>query len=203
MEFRDAKMTIVVLTEEMDLESLRFVTVRFREQKNKQKSEKRTQGRTNDALLDPVLSMARAVLRVKRKVDNWNRETELCTVGRKSNELRVTEKVVLQTLRMVCRIYGGSGHFGFNEDEIGNKSLRAGAAMAMFLSKRRYSEVAMKFLGRWRSTAFMDYIRPQAMESTSDTAAHMVNHTVTDLAGDDTDNANNLGNKIAVLRIDF
>ena len=200
VEFRDATMTLVVLTEETDLDSLMFVTVRFREQKNKQKSQKRTQGRTNDPVLDPVLRLARAVLRIKRKVEDWNGDTELCTIGRKSNETRISDKLVLETLRMVCRIHGSNGCFGFKPEEIGNKSLRSGAAMAMFLSKKGYGEVAIKFLGRWRSMAFMDYIRPQAMEATSDTAAHMVNHTVTDLSSIDTDG---LGNRIAVLRIDY
>lgn len=65
--------------------------------------------------------------------------------------------------------------------------------MAIALSEERYGEAMIQFLGRWRSTAFMDYIRPEVMEMTCDVASGMVDHTITDLNDD----------HIAVLQLDF
>jgi len=48
---------------------------------------------------------------------------------------------------------------GFIIDNIGSHSLRAGGAMAMFLSKR--DTIAIQKAGRWTSTTFLDYIHNQ------------------------------------------
>ena len=64
--------------------------------------------------------------------------------------------------------------------------------MALALSQRNYSEMKIMILGRWRSNAFMAYIRPQIIELTSNLAEDMV-----DLSGTD---ANNQGDE---MRLDF
>ena len=50
-------------------------------------------------------------------------DTDLCTIGTKPNRLKITDKIVLETIRSVCELYGGKANFGFAPDEIGNKSL--------------------------------------------------------------------------------
>jgi hypothetical protein len=99
---------------------------------------------------------------------------------------------VLETIRDVCRIYGGKKTFGFDPPEIGNKSLRSGAAMALALSHRNHSEMKIMIVGRWRSFAFMAYIRPQIIELTSNLAEDMIGVSGTD--------ATNQGEE---MRLDF
>ena len=59
-------------------------------------------------------------------------------------------------------MFGGESFFGFHPHEIGNRSIRPGAAMALFLSD--HSPAKIMILGRWKSDAFLDYIRPQVLE---------------------------------------
>ena len=49
--------------------------------------------------------------------------------------------------------------------DLDTKSVRSGGAMALFMMG--YSPEKIMILGRWSSTAFMDYIRPQTLEWTS------------------------------------
>lgn len=190
--FRDVNMNIMEVNCEEDLNRARYVTLRFRDQKNGDKFDMRTQGRTKRADLDPVLRLGWAVLRIRRRVIGWDDDTDLCTIGTTPNRLRITDKLVLETIREVCRIYGGKKTFGFDPQEIGNKSLRSGAAMALALSRKNHSDMRIMILGRWRSYAFMAYIRPQIIELTSNLAEDMVDSSVTD--------ATNQGEE---MRLDF
>ena len=65
-------------------------------------------------------------------------------------------------LRPTCRLFGGKEAFGFNPEDIGSKSIRPGAAMAIFLSNRAAARIMC--LGRWKPAAFLAHIRPQALE---------------------------------------
>ena len=64
----------------------------------------------------------------------------------------------------MCRLHGGVKRFGFHPEEIGNRSIRSGAAMALFLND--VSSDKIMILGRWKSKAFLDYIRPQVVQWT-------------------------------------
>lgn len=110
--FRDKRKTVITVDNEDDLKKAKYVTVRFREQKNGTKSECRTQGITGDKILDPVIRLGYAVLRIKRRVKDWDPDTQLCTIGEVANRLRITEEIALQTIRDVCRIYGGKSVLG-------------------------------------------------------------------------------------------
>ena len=67
----------------------------------------------------------------------------------------------------------GEPFFGFDPHEIGNRSIRPGAAMALFLSD--HSPAKIMILGRWKSDAFLDYIRPQVLEWTHSRSEDMSN----------------------------
>ena len=157
--------------------------IRFRDQKSGEKNEKRTQGRgQRHPILDPVTRLGSAIVRLKNRVEGWDENTDLCTIGRQPNLLRLTDEMTLATLRSVCRLYGGAKTFGFGPEEIGNKSLRSGAAMSLVLSKKNHTTFKIQILGRWKSEAFMRYIRPQVLELTSDLAEDMLGEdTMTDL----------------------
>jgi hypothetical protein len=179
--FRTDDKKEIEIQDETDLGKAKYVTLRFRDQKNGDKHDKRTQGKTGKKELDPVNRIGWAVLRIKRRVTDWNGDTEICTVGTVSNRLRITDQIALETVRHICQMYGGRKAFGFSPGEIGNKSLRSGAAMALALSPKNHSEMRIMILGRWRSNAFMAYIRPQIIELTSNLAEDMVDKSGTDL----------------------
>ena len=63
--------------------------------------------------------------------------------------------------------------FGFDPADIGNKSIRSGAAMALFL--QNVSSTRIMLLGRWASEAFLVYIRPQVLEWTNNMSRDMIN----------------------------
>ena len=181
LRFLKTRTREVEIDEGTDLSKVKYVSITFRDQKNGRKMETRTQGRTGDPVFDPVLRLASAVRRIKRNVSDWKRDTDICTIGKRANVLRLTDKIVLETIRSVCRIGGGKDAFGFGPDEIGNRSLRSGAAMTLALSKKNWNSIQIMILGRWNSDAFMRYLRPQVLELTSDMAADMIEISGTDL----------------------
>ena len=87
--------------------------------------------------------------------------------------MTVSNTFLRRFLRSTCRLFGGSAAFGFDPLEIGNKSIRSGAAMALFLADHSPSKIMI--LGRWLSDAFLDYIRPQVLEWTNNMSTDMVN----------------------------
>ena len=115
-----------------------FVWVLFEEQKNAEKCKARTQERLGDAKLCPVQSFAWAVQRVRKFVPSANENTPLCSIrcrpAYKSNF--ITNTYTLKLLREKCALGGGRKTFGFDPKEIGNKSIRSGAAMSLLLTRR-------------------------------------------------------------------
>jgi hypothetical protein len=83
----------------------------------------------------------------------------------------ITTTFIKNILRTTCRLFGGQSEFGFEPSEIGTKSIRSGAAMALFLAD--VSTAKIMILGRWSSDAFLDYIRPQVLEWTSSMSRDM------------------------------
>ena len=70
-------------------------------------------------------------------------------------------------------MFGGEKTFGFHPHELGNRSIRSGAAMSLFL--RDHSPAKIMILGRWKSDAFLVYIRPQVLEWTHSMSEEMTN----------------------------
>ena len=185
--FRDRRKNAIDIDSWDDVQKACYVTITFRDQKNGEKGERRTQGRTGDEILDPVVRLGSAVLRLKRKMAVAQPTTELCNVGREDGVERLSARIILQSLKFVCNNYGGKKEFGFTAGSVGNKSLRSGAAMSLALSPKNYSTMKIMVLGRWKSDKFMRYIRPQVLELTSGLAGDMVDADFVDL-GDDNDN---------------
>jgi hypothetical protein len=67
-------------------------------------------------------------------------------------------------------MFGGKRTFGFHPHEIGNRSIRSGATMALFL--KDHSTAKIMILGRWSSNAFLVYI--QVLEWTNNMSRDMV-----------------------------
>jgi hypothetical protein len=85
--------------------------------------------------------------------------------------LFISNTFTKKTIRTTCAIFGSKATFGFEPHEIGNKSIRSSAAMALFLANVPTAKIMI--LGRWSSDAFLVYIYPQVLEWTSDMSRDM------------------------------
>jgi len=169
--FRDANLTVIAHDEDILLAE--FVTLVFEDQKNGKRLERRTQRRTSDPSLCPVLRLGRAVLRTLRFWIGANANTCLCVTS--SNEVRsdfVTSELTLQIIRQTCIQNNSVEEFGFDQTEVGNKSIRSAATMALFMKNTHPTRIMI--LGRWRSTTFLEYIRAQTLEWTSNKSEVMI-----------------------------
>jgi hypothetical protein len=134
-----------------------YVTIIFVDQKSGKKMDARTQQQTGLPLLCPVRRFVSLVQRIRRLVPNANDTTAISTIVINDSTLHITSTYVRTQLRLTCRTFGGKAVFGFDAHEIGNKSIRSGAAMALFLTNTHTDRIMI--LGRWASNAFLAYIR--------------------------------------------
>jgi hypothetical protein len=151
-----------------------YVTITFVDQKNGKKMDTRTQPRSDDECLCPVLRFVSIVQRVLRTVPNAGPATQINTIYSNSRKttVHITSDYIRERLRHTCKAFGGKATFGFDPHEIGNKSIRSGAAMALFL--QNISSDRIMILGRWDSEAFLVYIRPQVLEWTNNMSKSMI-----------------------------
>jgi hypothetical protein len=172
--FRNRARRIIPHNDKHLLEQAEFVTVTWRNQKNGKRLDSRTQRRTLDPLLCPTLRLGRAVQRVLHNVPEPTTYTLLCALYNKTTKqtTHLQDEFTLNLLRSTCAMFGGQTTFGFHPHEIGNRSIRSGAAMALFL--KDHSTAKIMILGRWSSDAFLAYIRPQVLEWTNNMSRDMV-----------------------------
>jgi hypothetical protein len=154
------------------LDRAEYVTIIFVSQKNGKKMDLRTQRRTGDPILCPVLRYGSVVRRLLRQNPLASKDTPLNTVHIGAQIGTITNDYVRNLLRTTCSSFGGKETFGYSSTEIGNKSIRSGAAMSLFLSN--VSTARIMLLGRWSSDAFLAYIRPQVLEWTSNMSKSMI-----------------------------
>jgi hypothetical protein len=149
-----------------------YVTVTFVNQKNGRKMDSRTQRRTKDRTLCPVIRYATQVRRILRTIPTATGTTKVNTIALNGKLGLITNTYILNLLRNTCYSFGGKKTFGFEPNEIGNKSIRSGAAMALFIND--ISTAKIMILGRWSSDAFLVYIRPQVLEWTNNMSREMI-----------------------------
>ena len=101
---------------------------------------------------------------MRKFVKNNNDNTLLCTFLRGRLAKFITQDYCLNFVRKICQTYGGVEHFGFHKEEIGNRSICLGAAMALFLNDHSLDKIMN--LGRCNSKSFLDYICPQVVQWT-------------------------------------
>ena len=69
----------------------------------------------------------------------------------------------------------GEASLGFRPDEIGTHSIRSGGAMAYYLVPN-IKESTIMFIGRWKSNAFLAYIRDQVDKFRTGLTTHIVSN---------------------------
>ena len=146
------------------------VSITFEMQKNDMKHETVTQWATNDLVMCPVRAWAAIVSRIL-KYKGATEETHVSAVWRKKKIEYIDATTVISALQVAVKAYGESA-LGIEAHEIGTHSLRSGAAMAMYLGGCPVYSIML--IGRWRSTAFLQYIRKQIAEFTFDVSQKML-----------------------------
>ena len=159
---------------ESDLVKADTVSITYRTQKNGDRGVTVTQHRTKakpQTGLCPVRALAELVSRISvyaLDVNPWKdvatRPMNLVASSASGTQVTtITSGEVLRHLRAAAIQYG-EGRLGFPASRIGTHSLRAGAAMAMFLAG--VPAETIQLIGRWRSQTFMRYIRIQVQQMT-------------------------------------
>jgi hypothetical protein len=156
------------------LEIAEDVTITFVNQKNGIKMDSQTQRQTKDPLLCPVLRHGTQVQRILRTaLPGATGYTKINTIAIKGNAGLITSAYVLELLRATCLSFGGKAVFGFSPEEVGNKSMRLGAVMALVFIKDVPAAKIM-ILCRWSSDALLANIHPQVLEWTNNMSREMI-----------------------------
>lgn len=157
----------------------KFVSICFNDQKSGKKDETRTHQQTNDPIMCPVKAWTRIVLRLQQAVTttamsdpsvNLFIDTS-SSIGKQTHFF--SQASANNLLRFSCKAKPEL-FFGYDHRNIGTHSIRAGAAMALFLAAEHPSKIMI--LGRWSSDAYLLYIRPQVQEWTSHMSTSMITH---------------------------
>ena len=159
---------------DLDLTSADMVRIRFIFQKNDKRDVCIHMFRSGDKELCPVIAWAKTVQRV-RKISGSTDNSEVCLFqnekSAKPDLLRADH--VRTKLRAIVELIGKE-KLGFDKNDIGLHSIRAGGAMAMFLSGT--SIIIIQRVGRWSSEAFLEYIREQVESFTLGVSRKMLKY---------------------------
>jgi hypothetical protein len=170
--FRTASRRVLLHRDPKLLHHAHFVTIVFEDQKNGKKMDARTHSRSGHKFLCPVLRWGSAVQRIIATIPNWTESTTLCSTVLDAEPIEIGNAFVRKLLRHTCSTFGGFKTFGFDPHEIGNKFLRSGAAMSLFLMDHPPAKIMI--LGRWSSDAFLVCIRPQVLKWTNNMSCDMI-----------------------------
>jgi hypothetical protein len=154
-----------------DIYKAETVAIIFRDQKNRHKMATRTNWRTKDPTACPVTAWAKIATRV--------RDTPGCTDNTLVYSFRsptgsvsgVSSDMLIKQLRRAAT-HVGSDALGYAPHEIGTHSIRSGAAMALVLSGHQAWQIMLA--GRWRSSAFLLYVREQVQAFSKGVSNRMI-----------------------------
>jgi hypothetical protein len=154
-----------------------FVSITFVSQKNGKRMETITQHRTTNGPICPVVSWVFTVCRIL----GYDKTTVKTTVNTFFDTTTgklgwITAKQSRECLRSTVRIIG-QHKLGIDLNRVGTHSLRTSCAMLMYLAKTRTATIML--LGRWKSDAFLLYLRKQVKEFTSGVSDMMVHQAPT------------------------
>jgi hypothetical protein len=149
------------------------VTITFEFQKKQDQHDQVTHSRSKDDKICPVTAAAAIVKRLRAM--GATEETSIYKYQDKNGVTRdMTNTVALRFLRSFIKTVDPA--YGIAERDIGIHSIRASAAMAMYMNGISTSTIML--LGRWSSDAFLLYIRKTVEEFSNDVAAKMISNRV-------------------------
>ena len=135
-----------------------LVMITFEFQKNNIRNRTVHMFKTGDPVLCPVVAWATTVQRILRTVPDFSGDTKISSYYENGTVRDTDSNIIRARLRAIVALIGEEV-LGFTKDDVGLHSIRSGGAMAMFLSS--VSEIIIQRVGRWESTAFLEYIREQ------------------------------------------
>ena len=148
----------------------RSASLTFTTQKNGVPNEVIKLGRSGDPYCCPTLAIIRRVLHLRS--NKAPPHTPLARVYLASGTTRsVKPSDITSHLRCAVRFLGFG--LGFTADEVSARSLRAGGAMALLVSK--VDTDIIQLLGRWRSDEMLRYLHLTAEPIMRDFATKMLN----------------------------
>lgn len=141
------------------------VLITFRNQKNGEKMETVSASKTGKDLC-PCLAAIRLVKRI-RSYENVNEQTQINVFSLNGKLFVVKNTDILRKLKAVVKIMGEED-LGVKPKDIGLHSLRASYALILALMGAEDSKIML--LGRWKSDAFLKYIKRQIIKMRDKTA---------------------------------
>ena len=148
------------------------VSVTFVRQKNNVKDATITMHKTSD-LLCPVLAWRNITLRNLSYLNSSLRST-VNTIRRQNKTSKIKDKTILLHLRNTVDLIGHD-ILGFSSAEIGTYSIRSSFTMFLYLNQTRSDKIMVQ--GRWKSQAFLRYIRTQVSEFSAGLSLTMLKNT--------------------------
>jgi hypothetical protein len=156
VQFRKGKITIP--HDSLELHFAETVSVIFRDQKNWSKYQTRTAWATKDPKADPVTAWANVVRRV-RATPRCREATEVFHFSPAPGKVNIVDSDLMLVQLRAAVAHLGESALGYSPANIGTHSIRSGAAMALVLSGHAAWRIMLA--GRWKSSAFLVYIREQ------------------------------------------
>jgi hypothetical protein len=146
------------------------ITITFKDQKNGELMQRRTAWRTNDPILCPVKAWASIVTRIM-SYPGCNKKTPVNTVLVHGRLVTITSTMMVTSIRSAAFTLGRD-RLGYGPKSFGTHSIRCGAAMAMHLGG--CATFVIMITGRWKSAAFMEYIREQVAQFSEGVSQRMI-----------------------------
>ena len=139
-----------------DLSSADLVSISFENQKNMEIYETITLHANGELVLCPVKAWTATVKR-HLSIPDSTIDSPVNLVWSNNEIKEIPSTLIISDLRSTVELMGREVP-GYLAEDIGTHSLRSGCAMALHLVE--LSEYAIKLIGRWKSDAFLVYIRP-------------------------------------------
>jgi hypothetical protein len=146
------------------------VTLTFKDQKNGELMQRRTAWRTTDPILSPVKAWASIVTRIL-SYQGCSKKTSVNTVLVNGRLIQITSAMMVASIRAAASTLGRN-RLGYGPESFGTHSIRCGAAMAMYLGG--CATFVIMITGRWKSAAFMEYIREQIAQFSEGVSQRMI-----------------------------
>ena len=153
-----------------NLEDSDFISITFELQKNNEKNDTVTQEKNKDNILCPVKAWAKVIHRIRKHCKASN-STPINAIWLDNKFYKISAKDNIDFLRKTV-LHMKDRNLGFQASEIGTHSIRSGGAMTLKLLKEEDSTIML--IGRWKSIAFMKYIRKQIQEFSTNLSSRML-----------------------------
>lgn len=166
--FKDSKL---INHDNTNLQDADIVSITFVSQKNGEKNQTISMHNSRDQFLCPVKIWATIVKRI-RSCKGSSDTSQVNTFMSKNGKLSYIHSTQIRTKIRAAAASIGEASLGFKTDVIGCHSLRSGSAMAMYLAGVPITTIQL--IGRWKSDAFMRYIREQVDCFTENVSSKML-----------------------------